>query len=191
MYERHPFEKCPDDVRILDHCHGELPTADSLLVEGHLRDCEHCRVLSAEFKSLSSAFAIIREDIEEIPIRQSPRTHGEGILGRVLEVIRTHATRPIIATSVGALLVIVIGLMILKSGDSPSEITSMKTPTASPGLLPTPQSSAGSITSPTEVPSDPITGSGSANSSEEFRLAYVEPLPEDGVRLTDILSELE
>jgi len=192
MYEKHPSEDCPVEDRLLDYHLGEMSRSDSLMIDGHLRACEHCRMFSLEFDSLNSAFASIRADIDAIPIRQGSFTQKKGVLSGFVESIRSYALHPISATALAVIAVVTLGLVMITSENDDSEIASAGTPgilaTSSPSVV---EEGGPNPSTPSEnnVEQDPDPNS--VDSSKEIRLAYVEPISDDGVRLTDLLSELE
>lgn len=70
-------ENCPDFETLSAYADGEISQPDRALVEGHMKDCDHCMRDYLQLQSLHDGFRPLRAELPEIDIVATVRSRIE------------------------------------------------------------------------------------------------------------------
>ena len=118
-------ENCPDFETLSAYADGEISQPDRALVEGHMKDCDHCMRDYLRLQSLHDDFAPLRTELPKIDIVTTVRSRVEAPCSRE----RRTGWLPIglIPFSLAASLALVVGIelgSLLTVNNSPVDVAS-------------------------------------------------------------------
>jgi hypothetical protein len=189
MTDDKTFQECPSEDLILDYHHRELSPEESINLRTHIEQCNVCFMMLTQYESLADAFANVRKEIEPasviLPNIGKPSWTG-GMLGKLI----ASSWKPVLASSfaVIALSTILISTFSESGGGHDSgPAASSQSQTQSGQNVPDEGGGSESLIEENDLASVPMT----AIAFGEFRLANFDPDPDEGIRLADILNEVE
>jgi hypothetical protein len=183
-------QKCPSEESILDYHYGELSQKQSIDVRVHVEQCDTCLIILNQYAAMSDAFSEVRGEINSAPVAISeiPKLRWtERLFGRFTAL----SWKPVLTSSFAVIAISSILIFTFSEGGDRNA--------SSPGTNP-----GGQIASSQEIIRD---GNGQSDDSMEendlasvpiasvayggLRLADFDPEPTEGIRLADILNEVE
>lgn len=190
MSEKEPNwnHTCPNDDVLLEYGFGELSKVDHELIVEHLSGCDICSLTVSQFKEIESGLALAREELQTKPPEVSVPSFAQREAGGILGFMKSWGVRPAIASLAAVLLV---GTVLLFGS---IDFESMEVAVNSEPSLGRPAVSADSPAPLEGRPSTDRTESlvtSELDGDNEVRLAELGSEPDDGIMLTDILSEVE
>jgi hypothetical protein len=166
MSDNYKKDECPNEDTLLDLLYGGSEADGRRHVMSHIESCDDCRMGMSQFEMIADTFADIRDDISSARISPSkPTTEGNPILNW----LRGIAWRPVAAASLASLVLGVV--FFLGLNQNAIEVSKNKGPDIGQAI------------------SDII---GDSNGEwDDLRLADLGSEPDEGIRLFDILNEVE
>lgn len=179
---------CPADDVLLEYGFGELSNVDHELIVEHLSRCQICSLTVSQFKEIESGLALVRDELQTQPLEVSVPSFSQREEGRITGLIKLLRFRPAVA-SFAALVLIGSALLFGLIGFESTEVALNSDP-----VIDRPATSSESPAPPERRPSiertDPLVTS-ELDVDSDVRLAELGSEPDDGIMLTDILSEVE
>ena len=180
--------ECPAEDLLLDYRFGELSASENEALNEHLSDCQICSLTLSQFNEIESGLALVRDDVRNHALPGGVPPFAKRDARGPIDFIRSWGFKTAFASFAGVVLI----LSALLLGSIGFEGTEVAVKTDQPINRPT--IIAGSPSSDQERPSLEETEgrrTSESNVGDEVRLAELGSEPEDGIMLTDILSEVE
>jgi hypothetical protein len=189
MTEANNTKQCPKEDIILDYHYGELSLDESGNVGSHLESCSRCSGILSQFRSLADAFSSVREGLAHFPVSVPPRRSSWR--SRFRSRVASLQWSPALASSLAAIALFIILIFTLsETGDrsTSTQIVTKETPPASNVISP---DEIGKGDEAVNTDGDLASAGKPANPYEGLRLANFDPEPDEGIRLSDMLNEVE
>lgn len=179
---------CPNDDVLLEYGFGELSTMEHELIVEHLSNCHLCSLTVSQFKEIESGLALLRDDLQTQPLEASVPSFSQREAGGILGFMKLWVFRPAVA-SLAAIVLIGSLLLFGSLGFESTEVALNSDPVPDRPVI-----SSGSpapLQSPPSIERTEPPVATELDIDNEVRLAELGSEPDDGIMLTDILSEVE
>ena len=186
--ERNWKHTCPNDDVLLEYGFGELSIVDHELIAEHLLGCHPCSLTVSQFKEIESGLALVRDELQTQPLEVGVPSFAQREAGGFLGFLKLWSFGPAVA-SFAAIALIGSALLFGSIGFESKEVAVNSDPVPDrPGV--SSESPAPLQNRPSnERTESPVTSE--LDIDNEVRLAELGSEPDDGIMLTDILSEVE